>query len=86
MSLTIADAASVSGAPAVAAEMCECPWGYSGTSCEVSVSLKKDGWIAADLCRLCRTTTNVCVFLGMSARFLQSGWRHVWRQLYAVRV
>lgn len=40
VSLTIADAASVSGAPAVAAEMCECPWGYSGTSCEVSVSLK----------------------------------------------
>uniref|UniRef100_A0A3P8WGE8 Laminin subunit alpha-1 n=1 Tax=Cynoglossus semilaevis TaxID=244447 RepID=A0A3P8WGE8_CYNSE len=34
VSLTIADAASVSGAPAVAAEMCECPWGYSGTSCE----------------------------------------------------
>ncbi|XP_029979690.1 laminin subunit alpha-1 [Sphaeramia orbicularis] len=34
ISLDVADSASVSGHKAVAVEMCECPWGYSGTSCE----------------------------------------------------
>ncbi|XP_078100457.1 laminin subunit alpha-1 [Sander vitreus] len=34
VSLDVADPASVSGVQAVAMEKCECPWGYSGTSCE----------------------------------------------------
>ncbi|KAM7389954.1 hypothetical protein PAMA_008234 [Pampus argenteus] len=34
VSLDIADSGVVSGAQAVAVETCECPWGYSGTSCE----------------------------------------------------
>uniref|UniRef100_A0A4W6ED91 Laminin subunit alpha-1 n=1 Tax=Lates calcarifer TaxID=8187 RepID=A0A4W6ED91_LATCA len=34
VSLDIADSGSVSGVQAVAVETCECPWGYSGTSCE----------------------------------------------------
>uniref|UniRef100_A0A8P4GKR4 Laminin, alpha 1 n=1 Tax=Dicentrarchus labrax TaxID=13489 RepID=A0A8P4GKR4_DICLA len=34
VSLDVADSGSVSGVQAVAVEMCECPWGYSGTSCE----------------------------------------------------
>uniref|UniRef100_A0A8D0CXN5 Laminin subunit alpha-1 n=1 Tax=Sander lucioperca TaxID=283035 RepID=A0A8D0CXN5_SANLU len=34
VSLDVADPASVSGVQAVAVETCECPWGYSGTSCE----------------------------------------------------
>lgn len=38
MSLDFADSGSVSGIQAVAVETCECPWGYSGTSCEVSTS------------------------------------------------
>ncbi|KAM9775357.1 laminin subunit alpha-1 isoform 2-T2 [Syngnathus typhle] len=33
-SLDVADSWSVSGVRAVAVETCECPWGYSGTSCE----------------------------------------------------
>ena len=36
VSLDFADSGSVSGIQAVGVEMCECPWGYSGTSCEVS--------------------------------------------------
>lgn len=39
VSLDFADSGSVSGVQAVGVEMCECPWGYSGTSCEVSTSL-----------------------------------------------
>ncbi|KAF7654077.1 hypothetical protein LDENG_00074820, partial [Lucifuga dentata] len=34
VSLDVADPISVSGVQAVAVETCECPWGYSGTSCE----------------------------------------------------
>ncbi|XP_039983193.1 laminin subunit alpha-1 isoform X2 [Xiphias gladius] len=34
VSLDVADSGSVSGVQAVAVETCECPWGYSGTSCE----------------------------------------------------
>ncbi|CAB1439667.1 unnamed protein product [Pleuronectes platessa] len=34
VSLDVADSESVSGVQAVAVETCECPWGYSGTSCE----------------------------------------------------
>ncbi|XP_029935743.1 laminin subunit alpha-1 [Myripristis murdjan] len=34
VSLDVADSGSGSGVQAVAMEMCECPWGYSGTSCE----------------------------------------------------
>nr|XP_046227110.1 laminin subunit alpha-1 [Scatophagus argus] len=34
VSLDFADSGSVFGVPAVAVEACECPWGYSGTSCE----------------------------------------------------
>ncbi|CAJ1081613.1 laminin subunit alpha-1 isoform X3 [Xyrichtys novacula] len=34
LSLDVADPVSISGGQAVAVEMCECPWGYSGTSCE----------------------------------------------------
>ncbi|XP_077410965.1 laminin subunit alpha-1 [Vanacampus margaritifer] len=34
VSLDAADSQSASGVPAVAMETCECPWGYSGTSCE----------------------------------------------------
>ncbi|XP_065805141.1 laminin subunit alpha-1 [Labrus bergylta] len=34
LSLDVADPISISGDQAVAVEMCECPWGYSGTSCE----------------------------------------------------
>ncbi|KAM6956872.1 laminin subunit alpha-1-like, partial [Tautogolabrus adspersus] len=34
LSLDVADPVSISGDQAVAVEMCECPWGYSGTSCE----------------------------------------------------
>ncbi|KAM7369500.1 hypothetical protein PAMP_010819 [Pampus punctatissimus] len=34
VSLDIADSGVVSGVQAVAVETCECPWGYSGTSCE----------------------------------------------------
>ncbi|XP_054478572.1 laminin subunit alpha-1 [Anoplopoma fimbria] len=34
VSLDAADSGSVSGRQAVAVEMCECPWGYNGTSCE----------------------------------------------------
>ncbi|KAI3355620.1 hypothetical protein L3Q82_018448 [Scortum barcoo] len=34
VSLDFADSGSVSGVQAVAVETCECPWGYSGTSCE----------------------------------------------------
>ncbi|KAM9337101.1 laminin subunit alpha-1 [Symphorus nematophorus] len=34
VSLDFANAGSISGPPTVAVEMCECPWGYSGTSCE----------------------------------------------------
>ncbi|XP_027137087.1 laminin subunit alpha-1 isoform X2 [Larimichthys crocea] len=34
VSLDFADSSSVSGVQAVAVETCECPWGYSGTSCE----------------------------------------------------
>uniref|UniRef100_A0A7N5ZS04 Laminin subunit alpha-1 n=1 Tax=Anabas testudineus TaxID=64144 RepID=A0A7N5ZS04_ANATE len=33
-SLDVADPGSGSGVQAVAVETCECPWGYSGTSCE----------------------------------------------------
>ncbi|KAK5850322.1 hypothetical protein PBY51_014581 [Eleginops maclovinus] len=32
--LDVADSSSADGVQAVAVEMCECPWGYSGTSCE----------------------------------------------------
>ncbi|XP_070709007.1 laminin subunit alpha-1 [Pempheris klunzingeri] len=35
VSLDVADSGSLSGIQAVAVETCECPWGYSGTSCEV---------------------------------------------------
>ncbi|KAM8731402.1 laminin subunit alpha-1 isoform 1-T1 [Acanthopagrus schlegelii] len=35
VSLDFADSGSVSGIQAVGVEMCECPWGYSGTSCEL---------------------------------------------------
>ncbi|XP_062236101.1 laminin subunit alpha-1 [Platichthys flesus] len=34
VSLDVADSESVSGVQAVAVETCQCPWGYSGTSCE----------------------------------------------------
>ncbi|XP_074549755.1 laminin subunit alpha-1 [Halichoeres trimaculatus] len=34
LSLDVADSVSITGDQAVAVEMCECPWGYSGTSCE----------------------------------------------------
>ncbi|XP_067434354.1 laminin subunit alpha-1 [Thunnus thynnus] len=34
VSLDVADSGAVSGVQAVAVETCECPWGYSGTSCE----------------------------------------------------
>ncbi|XP_058485060.1 laminin subunit alpha-1 isoform X1 [Solea solea] len=34
VSLDVADSGSDSGIQAVAVETCECPWGYSGTSCE----------------------------------------------------
>ncbi|XP_061614328.1 laminin subunit alpha-1 isoform X2 [Phyllopteryx taeniolatus] len=34
VSLDVADSQSASGVQAVAMETCECPWGYSGTSCE----------------------------------------------------
>ncbi|XP_067342410.1 laminin subunit alpha-1 isoform X1 [Channa argus] len=34
-SLDVADPGSGLGVQAVAMEMCECPWGYSGTSCEM---------------------------------------------------
>uniref|UniRef100_A0A3B4WWD7 Laminin subunit alpha-1 n=1 Tax=Seriola lalandi dorsalis TaxID=1841481 RepID=A0A3B4WWD7_SERLL len=34
VSLDVADSGSASGVQAVAVETCECPWGYSGTSCE----------------------------------------------------
>ncbi|XP_040922183.1 laminin subunit alpha-1 [Toxotes jaculatrix] len=34
VSLDVADSGSVPGVQAVAVETCECPWGYSGTSCE----------------------------------------------------
>uniref|UniRef100_A0A3Q3N9Y2 Laminin subunit alpha-1 n=1 Tax=Mastacembelus armatus TaxID=205130 RepID=A0A3Q3N9Y2_9TELE len=35
VSLDVADSGSASGVQAVAVEICECPWGYSGTSCEM---------------------------------------------------
>lgn len=35
VSLDIGDASSHSEVQALAVERCECPWGYSGTSCEV---------------------------------------------------
>lgn len=35
MSLDVADPDQGAGLPAIAVETCECPWGYSGTSCEV---------------------------------------------------
>ncbi|KAM6908341.1 laminin subunit alpha-1 [Lycodopsis pacificus] len=38
VSLDVADSGSVSGRQAVAVETCECPWGYSGTSCESCLS------------------------------------------------
>ncbi|XP_068437392.1 laminin subunit alpha-1 isoform X2 [Clinocottus analis] len=38
VSLDITDSGSVSGRQAVAVETCECPWGYSGTSCEACLS------------------------------------------------
>ncbi|XP_078018932.1 laminin subunit alpha-1 [Epinephelus lanceolatus] len=34
VSLDVTDSGSVSGIQAVSVETCECPWGYSGTSCE----------------------------------------------------
>ncbi|XP_076014482.1 laminin subunit alpha-1 [Genypterus blacodes] len=34
VSLDVADSVSESGVQALAVETCECPWGYSGTSCE----------------------------------------------------
>uniref|UniRef100_UPI0037E85A5F laminin subunit alpha-1 n=1 Tax=Semicossyphus pulcher TaxID=241346 RepID=UPI0037E85A5F len=34
LSLDVADNGSISGDQAVSVETCECPWGYSGTSCE----------------------------------------------------
>ncbi|XP_059205207.1 laminin subunit alpha-1 [Centropristis striata] len=34
VSLDVSQSGSVSGVQAVAVETCECPWGYSGTSCE----------------------------------------------------
>uniref|UniRef100_A0A8D3CGP1 Laminin, alpha 1 n=1 Tax=Scophthalmus maximus TaxID=52904 RepID=A0A8D3CGP1_SCOMX len=34
VSLDVGNSQSVSGIQAVAVETCECPWGYSGTSCE----------------------------------------------------
>ncbi|XP_072235081.1 laminin subunit alpha-1 [Leuresthes tenuis] len=34
VSLDVTDSGSGSGVQAVAVEICECPWGYSGTSCE----------------------------------------------------
>ncbi|KAM9839751.1 laminin subunit alpha-1 [Aulostomus maculatus] len=34
VSLDVAESSSVVGIQAVAVETCECPWGYSGTSCE----------------------------------------------------
>ncbi|KAG8009698.1 Laminin subunit alpha-1, partial [Nibea albiflora] len=43
VSLDFADSSSVSGVQAVAVETCECPWGYSGTSC-VSPRLLQGGW------------------------------------------
>uniref|UniRef100_H3D7M5 Laminin, alpha 1 n=1 Tax=Tetraodon nigroviridis TaxID=99883 RepID=H3D7M5_TETNG len=38
VSLDSADPSSASTQQAVAVETCECPWGYSGTSCEVCLS------------------------------------------------
>uniref|UniRef100_A0A665TLL1 Laminin, alpha 1 n=1 Tax=Echeneis naucrates TaxID=173247 RepID=A0A665TLL1_ECHNA len=38
VSLDVADSASLSGLHAVAVETCECPWGYSGASCEACLS------------------------------------------------
>ncbi|XP_069368064.1 laminin subunit alpha-1 isoform X2 [Paralichthys olivaceus] len=38
VSLDVADSGSVSGIQAVAVETCECPWGYSGTSCETCLT------------------------------------------------
>uniref|UniRef100_UPI003AAA22B1 laminin subunit alpha-1-like n=1 Tax=Centroberyx gerrardi TaxID=166262 RepID=UPI003AAA22B1 len=38
VSLDMADPGPVSGVQAVAVETCECPWGYSGTSCESCLS------------------------------------------------
>lgn len=35
MSLAVADPSSGGSVPAPDVEQCECPWGYSGTSCEV---------------------------------------------------
>lgn len=35
VSLDVADPDQGVGSPSVAVENCECPWGYSGTSCEV---------------------------------------------------
>ncbi|KAL7373886.1 hypothetical protein ABVT39_016658 [Epinephelus coioides] len=34
VSLDVTDSGSVSGIQAISVETCECPWGYSGTSCE----------------------------------------------------
>uniref|UniRef100_A0A8B9K1Y3 Basement membrane-specific heparan sulfate proteoglycan core protein n=1 Tax=Astyanax mexicanus TaxID=7994 RepID=A0A8B9K1Y3_ASTMX len=38
VSLAVADPISRSAAPAPDVEQCECPWGYSGTSCEYCIS------------------------------------------------
>lgn len=37
VSLDSAEPSSASTKQAVAVETCECPWGYSGSSCEVSL-------------------------------------------------
>uniref|UniRef100_A0AAR2LX45 Laminin, alpha 1 n=1 Tax=Pygocentrus nattereri TaxID=42514 RepID=A0AAR2LX45_PYGNA len=39
VSLAVADPTSRSSTPAPDVEQCECPWGYSGTSCEVGLQL-----------------------------------------------
>ena len=50
VSLDSADPSSASTKQAVAVETCECPWGYRGTSCEVSMFVGlKNIWAVENL-------------------------------------
>lgn len=82
--MDFADSSAVSGRQAVAVETCECPYGYSGTSCEVSTRFHVLCVTSMSPCVLCVTLCTVCVVV--SPGVLQSGRSLVRRELHAVRV
>ncbi|KAK7893585.1 hypothetical protein WMY93_022737 [Mugilogobius chulae] len=64
VSLDIADPMSVSGDKAVAVETCECPYGYSGTSCECVCQVStasEESYLEGTVSSVIATSTRLCV-------------------------